>query len=420
MTNREVFLLVAITLAATTIGCSKTDYALTSPAASRPDDELAQYLAMSTPKESPAPPTGLVTVAFGAESIEFWPWTGTNFSGNPQDPINLMFLGHADPREIREALLSLDGDRSAFGLPDQPPFNGTWSDAIGDVQTGYGADHGWTGGAIQLACGDYAPLRFHIRLLRLGGWTVANAHLDLAIPGTADHQVISWEVAEQFVTADLMRCGLLDAAIPMMPTQEINQPNFRTIPAILYNGIPVELRALIGGPLGDVAEDVPIGSDGHAMVFQLGGRIAPNPGVFTQTLPIEYGQTVPKPFCSSGPYDYVYVSGTVNLSQTSQITDDGRYLMEFHAEGKLQVQPVNPMTGEAVGDPFHAVVTEHHASSLSDRECDVSSWLFQKLLPTSADGAGGLFRHLRVNDSGRSWFVERLNCTDEKFLGVMD
>lgn len=421
MKSLKSILMLAAIVAACAIGCDSTDSSLSTPSSQEdPDRELAQFLALPNLQAPPTPPAGQVTVTFGDRSLDFWPWTGTNFSGAPQDPINLIFVGHADPREIRQALLSLDGDRTAFGMPNEAPFNATWSDAIGDMQTGYGAQTGWTGGAIQLACGDYAPLRFHIRLFRLGEWTVANAHLDLAIPGTADHQVISWEVAEQFVTADLMRCGLLDATVPMMPTQEINQPNFRTIPAVLYNEIPLELRALIGGPLGDVADDVPIGSDGHAMIFNLAGRIAPIPGVFMQTFPIEYGQTVPKPFCSSGPYDYVYVAGTVNLTQTSQVTPEGNYVMEFHAEGELQVQSVNPMTGQPAGAPFQAVVREYHSSRLTDRTCDATGWLFQKLLPSSQEGAGSLFRHLRVNDNGRSWFIERLNCTDDRFLTAMD
>jgi hypothetical protein len=95
-------------------------------------------------------PSPLVTVNVGPQSLEFWPYTGTNFSGAPQDPINLIFFGEADPRDIRAALMALDGNRNIPGLPSVPPFNSTWTDAIGNVQTGYGSPEGWTGSVIQL------------------------------------------------------------------------------------------------------------------------------------------------------------------------------------------------------------------------------------------------------------------------------
>ncbi|MFH1143903.1 MAG: hypothetical protein V1774_05100, partial [Candidatus Eisenbacteria bacterium] len=381
----------------------------TMPATPSDANEMQALLATPEtggPMSSPSP---LVALSAGGESVEFWPYTGTNFSGTPQDPINLIFFGHADPREIRAALMSLNGDRTAMGMPDEPPFNQTWTDAIGDVQTGYGNPRGWTGGAIQLACGDYAPLRFHVRLFRVGDCTIANAHLDLHIPGTADHQVISWERAEEFVMADLMRSGLLDPATPL-PTEIINQPDFRTIPAILYNEIPVSLRGYIGGPLENVDTDVPIGSDGRAQIFKLAGVVASQPGVQVEAIPIVFGQVVPRPFCSSGPGDYLYVSGTVNLVQTNELTPAGHFRMEFDAEGELTVIAVDPLTGEPVGDPFTATVREHHSSALSDRNCDAASWLYQRLSSGEGGDSSSLFRRLHIREGRFGAFTERERC----------
>jgi hypothetical protein len=92
----------------------------------------------------PAAPAGLVTVG----ALTFWPYTGDDFTGAPKDPINAIFTGQASPLQIRAALRRLDGNRSAFGLPNVPPFNCTWKDAIGDEQTGYGDAEGWTGSAV--------------------------------------------------------------------------------------------------------------------------------------------------------------------------------------------------------------------------------------------------------------------------------
>src|SRR5690606_31693291 len=129
-------------------------------------------------------PVGIVDVASGGETVALWPFTDTNFDATPQDPINVVFFGQADAGNIRDVLLSLEGTRAGpFGS-----FNCEWTDAIGGHQASYSAAEGWSGSAIQLECGSYASIRFHLRLFSAGGATMANVHLDLLIPGTTDHQ----------------------------------------------------------------------------------------------------------------------------------------------------------------------------------------------------------------------------------------
>ncbi|HEV2132103.1 MAG TPA: hypothetical protein VGR27_13405, partial [Longimicrobiaceae bacterium] len=82
-------------------------------------------------------PAPLVPVTAGGVTQQIWPFTGTTLAGAPQDPINLIFAGEADPRSIRAALLSLSGDRTGVGFPPVFPFNCTWKDAIGGLQTAY-------------------------------------------------------------------------------------------------------------------------------------------------------------------------------------------------------------------------------------------------------------------------------------------
>jgi hypothetical protein len=394
---------------------SSSSAATTETAAEFPEgfeldrDLIDQVPSMALCHQSPPGPT--VTVAFGESSKTIWPYTGENFSGTPQDPINLIFVGQADPRDIRAALMSLDGDRSGTPFPPVPPFTCTWEDAIGDVQTGYAEPEGWTGGVVQLACGVYEEARFHMRMFRMGDWTVANAHFEVLIPGTSDHQVLSWELAEQFVVADLVRSGLLDATAPMGPTGQINDAPFRTIPAMIYNGIPVELRMLIGGPLENVSEDVPIGTDGSATILNLAGSMERHYSTWQQDMVINYDQVIPKPFCASGPEDYVYVQGPVELTQTVRLTPGGHFTMVFHAQGQLTVVPVNPLTGEPIAEPMTARVFEYHSGSLSDRNATNASLLFQRLLPPSDPNAGWLFKRLHVTDHGRNGFQELTRCS---------
>src|SRR5690606_11332242 len=117
-------------------------------------------------------------------------------------------------------------------------------------------------------------LRFHLRLYRQGDVTLGAVHFELLIPGTTEHQVLSWELAEQLVTVDLARSGLLGA--PPSQTGAINAaPTFRTIPAPIYNGVPVSLRAAIGGPLANVPDPVGISTNGSATVLTLTGDVQP-------------------------------------------------------------------------------------------------------------------------------------------------
>ncbi len=209
-------------------------------------------------------PSPLVTLPLLGRTLELWPFTGFGF-GQQSDPVNLVWTGHADPRALRAALLSLDGDRTAFGFPAVFPFNCTWHDEP-EVQpeVAYTAASGWVGSPIMLECGTYDQARFHLRFFDVGGVTVGGAPFEVLIPGTLDHQTISWKLAEQFVVVDFLRTGLLDPATPPFTTDPINPPAFGTIPAVIYNGIPTGLRQAIGGPLGDVTDAVPIPSSGHA------------------------------------------------------------------------------------------------------------------------------------------------------------
>lgn len=282
------------------------------------------------------------------------------------------------------------------------------SDAM--LRSGYGENTGWTGGVVQLACGDYSSARFHIRLFRLGDWTVANAHFEVLIPGTADHQVPNWELAEQFVTADFLRSVLLDVANPIIPTDQINQSPFRTIPAIIYNGLPEELKQLIGGPAGSVETDVPIGTDGHAMILNLANSSPVVPGTFEQDFTLTYDQVIPKPFCQNGFDNYVYVQGPVHLYQVVNIHTNGVYDFSFRASGELSVLPINPMAQEPTGVPLTAYVLERHAGQQATRLGWLSSVKLQALLPDSTLGSGKQFTGFMVGLNGRHWYRQDTQC----------
>ncbi len=409
-------LLVAVVIAG---GCDRDD-AVLQPASTDQLDLMSTATAEMAKQDAeysgPArcdAPEPLVTIASGYKSLTFWPYTGDNFLGTPQDPINVIFCGKADPRDIRAALMSLDGDRSAFGLPPVAPFNSTWQDAIGDVQAGYGDQVGWVGGVVQLACGDYQPVRFHLRLFKMGSWTVGNAHFEVLIPNTTEHQVLSWELAEQLVTIDLMRCGLLDSESPITPTGPINDSPFRTIPAMIYNGLPVELRQTIGGPLGDVSEDVPIATDGNAVVFKLSQRLTRPAEELVQDFVINFDQVIPRPFCSSGPLDFVYVVGPVHLRQVTSLDRGGDYSFDFQASGTLYVTPVDPLSGTPSGPTVQAVVTERHNGKLNSRFHFAESVKLQMMSNEGDADYSSLFVKIHADSRGRDKYRKVEQCGPE-------
>jgi hypothetical protein len=354
-------------------------------------------------RHKPAPPPDLVSVPAGPQVETFWPYTGTDYSASPKDPINLIFVGDADPRLIRQALLALDGNRAAIGLPNEFPFNCTWADAIGSPQTGYSEDAGWQGSALQLQCGDYASARVHLRLFRHGAYTLGAAHFDVLIPGTTSHEALSWEFPRSFVTFDLARSGLL-VAKPGAAPSITPAPTYRTIREPIFNGLSPKLRFVLGLPANPPPGDVPIPNDGVATVLTLGGVLEPVSSDVVVEFDHPFNQTIPKPFCATGPGDFLKVKGTVHMVHRVRTNPSGRYTSRFMASGILQVAPIDPRTG-AVGETYMVTVSEMHRTGLTDRRQAASMTAVQVLL---AHPAQSLFEKLWAGSVNR--YVRKERC----------
>jgi hypothetical protein len=413
---------VALLVAAGLLGCSSDDLTPSSPSG----DYLATNAGLggsatvdqAISASTEAPPSGLVTVNFFSESLTFWPYTGRDFSSVTVDPINLIFVGEVDPAQIRAALMGLDGDRTSFGYPPAPPFNMTWVDAIGDVQTCYAEDGGWVGSVVQLQLGDYNPLRFHLRLFQTKGdygdggtWTLGAAHFELLIPGTPNHEVLSWEKAKEIVIVDMIRSGLLDMDVPMMPTQVITQaPDYREILPFIYNELPPELVAFIEGPAQPVTDPVPLANSGEAMMLNVVNAASVEPGVWSSDLTIEFDQVVPKPFCSDGPADWVYITGPVYLTQQSEVDSEGHYQYTSNAKGHLTAVPVDitqnpPMPA---GMPFKAVIGDNQNGSTGEDHSRVQ-FRTRRIAPQDG-GAEILMTRLMVSWRGGSSYRAESKC----------
>ena len=394
------------------LGCSEEMKWSSSPDSERvyDDQPMSGLIAAPLIQDGSEPPPGLVPITVEGRTLNAWPYTGESFNGAPSDPVNLVFVGKSDPAQIRAALLALDGDRSAFGFPPVAPFNARWKDAEGGVQTAYSTEGGWSGSVIQLALGDFGPVRTHLRLFRTGAafgsdgvWTLGGAHFEVLIPSTTEHQVLSWELAQQIVTVDLMRSGLLVASGPGQ-TGTINQaPSFREIPDFVYNQLPPELIAVVGGPPQPVSGAVPIASDGVATVLHLASAPAVAADSKTETFTVEFGQVIPKPLCSDGPLDWVHVTGPVTFQKSVSVDEQGRYQYTSRASGRLTVTPVDITTNPPTpgGTSFEASVSESQDGFLAAKSSSVSSR--SRRLAPQPGGAEILNADLRVSPGGNQY-----------------
>jgi len=357
--------------------------------------------------QAPAPP-GLVTVPVGSENLSLWPYL-TPDGETREDPVNLVFVGRADALQIRSALLALDGNRTAFGFPNAFPFNARWSDAAGGVQAAY-ASEAWAGSVIQLQLGTYGPLRFHLRLFETGQpygdggtWTLGGAHFEILIPGTPEHQVISWELAEQIVTVDLVRSGLLQGA--PAPTAAINDaPTFRSIPPVIYNGIPDALKIACGLPPGSTSVPVGIPTNGHATVFRLGGDALDAGDGSDQSFTIQFHQVIPKPFCSGGPADFFMVDGPVEVTKHVEL-EGGHYSYRSDLSGALTATPIGG------GDSFPVRVQDMQNGFINGAHASVNASV--KRIAPEDGGSEILMQFLNVGSEGASQFRSHEQCLSE-------
>jgi hypothetical protein len=222
--------------------------------------------------------------------------------------------------------------------------------------------------------------------------------------------VLSWELAEQIVTVDMMRTGRLGA--PIGQSAQINSaPTYRTINPLIYNGLPVAFRAAIGGPLGNQAAPVPIPSNGRATIATLASAPEPEKTVDRLAYTLQFNQTIPKPFCATGPFDYIRVTGPVEFDQHVVVTGSGNYLSHFRARGTLSLTPVNPLTGQVIGETYEARVRANYRNMATDHVTKASNVDVQVMLAN--DGGpftGKLVSRLRVGPGAADVASVEIQC----------
>ncbi len=285
-------------------------------------------------------PAGRVTVALEEDALEFWPFTGSGFDGAEVDPIHLILVG-ATPVEVREALLGVDGSsRSLPGLAAIPTLREAWTEAIANPQTAFIGGR-WTASVVQLELGSYDPLRVHVRLF--GGFTrsgvpvtLGAAHLEVLIPGTHEHQVVSWEAARAILVEDLLRSGYADAAGAWRTGPIAPRPAYRSVPRAVHRALSPELAGLASVPAAPDAA-VPLPHDGTATVLRFASTPELQPGALERVSELEIDEVAPMPFGGAGE---AHVSGRVVLQRVGRVGPRGEYTYEGGFKGTLLVTPI--------------------------------------------------------------------------------
>ncbi len=349
-----------------------------------------------TPRSSAGPvlPTQTVDLG-GGQSVGLYPYTWDAQDPDLKvDPINLVFVGVTDPRQIRAALLRAGGDHTVLGLYPQyvaEAANCQWEDAVGGSNQGaYVQGIGWVGSVIQLACGvpyrsNPPTFRFHLRLFPAGNVTLGGAHFEMNIPNTTEHEVLSWELARAAVVSDLQRAGFVVAMGDATVGSEA--PYYRAVRDAVYNGGIAPLKAYLDYISGVPGLTPAIPNSGHATVLTLAPQEPAAP--LFKTTPITINMVAPmvRPFC--GPQDLLLVTGPVQLTQTTSFTAAGEYSSAFQATGQVDI---TPMTFDANGNlvpsgaaPFKADVSELDQSFFSDYKSEVLLKSAQRMTPPAPD-----------------------------------
>ena len=351
-----------------------------------------------------AAPSGIVTIVSGDVETAVWPYTSTGFSTTGQDPVNLIFLGEADPRQIRSTLLGLPGSGRPGPLAS---FGCTWSDAVGNPQTGYATNEGWVGSTVQLQCGSFHGPRFHIRMFRQGNVTLANAHYEILIPGTNSHEVLSWELAEALVTADIARSGFLGAA--PAPTSVITSaPYFRAVQAPVAAMLPPQQIAALGLLVnGDGTASLP--NDGRATMLRLASAAPVTKDLADSDFVIQFGQVIPKPFCAVGTTGYLYASGPITVHMSSGIVGQN-YQATTTSSGTLTLVEINPSTGQTIGVPYQGLVNEQTIVNLTDGASSVEFFSTREETPDTGLTRGLQTEQLRVRQQGEDSYALEISC----------
>ena len=176
-------------------------------------------------------------------------------------------------------------------------------------------------------------------------------------------------------------------------------------------GLPAELIQLISGPARPQAEPVPIGSNGHATTIHLAAARPVRPMTYTNTTFVDFGQFIPRPFCSTGPADWLHITGGVEFFTSVKVNHAGRFSYRGGYRGTIYATPVDINNdGQPIGEMFEADVRGRQHGAINEFMADVHAT--DRKLSHETGGAQIENIGLRVTERGRNRYRAFYKCLD--------
>jgi hypothetical protein len=184
------------------------------------------------------------------------------------------------------------------------------------------------------------------------------------------------------VTYDMNRTGRLvppPQGVPMIPG-----PSFRAVRRVVYDKVLLQVPAL--APFftfvlkldASAAGDVPIPTNGKAIALATDIDFEPQRTHTVATTSVTYSVDAPKPFCATGPYDFVKLVSPpltpLQFTLSVSTGPSGRYERIYSIGGTLDVTPLPS------GSTLDASVFEIHHATMDDRNAQVTERTQQSLL----------------------------------------
>jgi hypothetical protein len=187
-------------------------------------------------------------------------------------------------------------------------------------------------------------------------------------------------------------------------------PSYHEIPEHIYNGVPDAIKIFCDLPPGPTSTPVAIPTDGKATIVFVTESVPIESGSKTETVTMSYDQMVPKPLCSTGPLDLIYLQGTVDIQKTVCVDPDGRYQYASTISGKLNAVPMDVTQSPPVpcGDPFFAIVSDEQRGILDGDFARVT--FDSKRIAPGNRGTEKLITKLHMSSTGRNLFQTRMQC----------
>jgi hypothetical protein len=147
------------------------------------------------------------------------------------------------------------------------------------------------------------------------------------------------------------------------------------------------------------------------MILNLTGSLPVTAGTHEESVVIDYGQFVPRPFCADGPYDWLYVEGPVTFTLRTRVDRHGLYSASGGYAGTITATPVDIATGQPIGEPFKGRVSSLQYGLLGNRTACVLQ--ADRKLTREAAGPQITLSRLQVTTFGLKTYYELTHCLDE-------